>query len=79
MAHPIGFSQANQILGRPPSMTAAECSSLEVYRDEKMTISKWQLSDEELEELKRNGGKLFVSVLGTLHPPILPSPLDPFR
>ncbi|MCZ7645269.1 MAG: hypothetical protein M5U26_08295 [Planctomycetota bacterium] len=77
MAHPIGFPLANCILQRPPGMTAEECGSLEVYRDGRQCISRWQLTDAELEELKRNGGKLYVWILIDPQPPVALSPFEP--
>lgn len=79
MAHSIGFKEANKILDRPPSLTAEECLSLEVYQDKMFTISRWQLSDEEIEELKRNGGKVYIAMLGHAIPPHKIEVLSPFR
>jgi len=72
MAHPIPFKQANQILRRPESMTAEECCSLEVCNTGDGFISRWQLEDREIEELKRNGGKIYIVIWGQIHPPIAP-------
>jgi hypothetical protein len=70
MAHPIGFREANDILLRPKGMTSEECSDLEVFRNGEHCISRWQLSDADLEELKRNNGKVYLSFLGNTHPPV---------
>lgn len=78
MAHPIGFREANGIIQRPTNLSAVECSSLELFRDGKYCISRWQLTDEELEELKRNGGKIYLEVMGVTQPPVLISVLTPF-
>jgi len=79
MSHPIGFPQANGILERPKGTTKEECSSLEVYRDGMRCISRWQLTDEEIEELKKNGGKLYLWVwMGDTQPPVYVSPQNPW-
>lgn len=79
MAHAIGFTQANFIFQRPQGMTAEQCSSLEVYRDANYSISKWQFSDEEIEELKKNGGKVFIMIMmGGAQPPVYITPIVPF-
>ena len=79
MAHPIGFREANNILERPTGMTKDECSSLEVYRDGQYCISRWQLTDQELEELKKNGGKMYVLIVGSTQPPVCITPITPFN
>lgn len=78
MAHPIGFPQANCILARPPDMAEEECASLEVFRNGEVCVSKWQLTDEELEALRKNGGKVFVLVWGATQPPVAITPINPF-
>ena len=78
MANQIGFREANCILERPKGMTAEECSSLEVYRDGQYVISRWQLTDEELDELKRNGGKVYLLILGATMPPACVAVKSPF-
>lgn len=78
MANSIGFREANDILGRPAGSTAEECSSLELYRDGKYCISRWQLSDAELEELKKNGGKIFLMIWGSNQPPVALVAVSPF-
>lgn len=66
----IKFKQANKCLGKPPSMTDAECHSLWVYTDGKQCISCWKLSwKHRLKALLF--GRVWVSVLsGTTQPPI---------
>jgi len=80
MSHPIPFKQANQVLDRPEGTTREECGSLEVFRDGKQCISRWQFSDSEIEELKRNGGKVYLWVMmGATQPPVYVSPDNPFK
>ncbi len=78
MSHPIGFAQANTMLMRPLGMTAEQCASLEVFRGEGQCISRWQFTDAELDELKRNGGKCYVQLWGDTQPPVYISPITPF-
>ena len=78
--HAIGFGQANQILKPPAGMTQDQCTSLEVFSDGEYCISRWQLNDEDLEELKRNGGKIYIAILfGGTMPPIRPTVTTPFE
>lgn len=79
MAHPIGFGEANCILQRPEGMTAEECVSLEVFRDGKYCVSRWQLNDDDMEELKRNGGKIYLMVVGATQPPVAVAVKTPFE
>jgi hypothetical protein len=79
MSHPIPFRQCNSIIKKPDGFTSKECCDLELYRDGKYCISKWQFTDIEIEELKKNNGKCFVWVLGETMPPIYISPTDPFK
>ncbi len=77
--HPIGFAEANKLLGKPPSMTSEECSGLEVFTDGKWCVSRWQLSDLDLAEINRNGGKIYISIVsGGTQPPIRPQVFSPF-
>lgn len=78
MSTPIGFREANAILGRPPGMSEEECSSLEVFRDGQIVVSRWQFTDEELEELKRTGGKCYLLLWGFTMQPATITPLSPF-
>ncbi len=78
MAHPIPFREATRIIERPANMTVEECGSMEIFQDSVQMVSRWQFSDEEIAELKLNGGKVYMQVMGQMHPPIYVSPLRPF-
>jgi len=77
---PIQHTTNNDVLGAPKGMTAEECCSLYITRviyspaaETKPpvhgVISFWQPSAEQLELL--NAGKpVFISILGTTHPPL---------
>ena len=78
MSNSIGFAQANLLLARPPSMSQEECHDLEVFSNGNVCISKWQLDDSEIEQLKKNGYKLYIHVIGITQPPVYVSSLDPF-
>jgi hypothetical protein len=77
MAHPIGFGEANSILAASPGVP--NCTSLEVFRDGKYCVSRWQLTDQEIAELKRNGGKVYVLILGATQPPVAIAVETPFE
>ena len=84
MAEGIAFPEANTVLGPPtPEDAAADTVyALHVYRYRDLdgkphVLSKWQLTDEELEEVKRTGVVWF-SCWGNTHPPMWISGKDPF-
>ena len=79
MVFPIGFAEANDIIGRPPGTTPEQCKSLEVYRDKHNIVSRWQLTDEDIDELKKNGGKIYLCIWGKETPPVMLSVLTPFE
>lgn len=79
MAHSIGFAQANKILQRPPTMTPEQCSSVEVYLDSENCVTRWQLTDEELADLKGNGGKLYLRFFMPGMPPVIVGTKSPFE
>ncbi len=78
MANPIGFREANDILQRPANMTAEECTSLEVFRDGTHVISRYQFTDDELAELKANGGKVYLMLWGVTMQPAAVVVKSPF-
>lgn len=85
MAKGIEFAEANLVLGAPSPEDAAAGTvyGLPVHRyrdlDGQMNVlSKWELSPEELEEVKRTGVVWFNS-WGSTHAPMWISGHDPFR
>ncbi|MCK5607126.1 hypothetical protein KAR91_34905 [Candidatus Pacearchaeota archaeon] len=75
---PIEFDEQSAVLGKPASMTDKECSSLPCFRDGVNVISKWELTEEELEEIKKTKC-IYVNVLsGKSSPPIKPDVFTPF-
>ncbi len=79
MAYPIGFAQANTILKPPAGTPPNEIMSLEVFRNGSCVVSRWQFSDAEIEEMKRNGGKCYLLMLGATVPPACVSVQSPFE
>ena len=58
MPIPTGFPESNMVLtGNGESVL-----NLPVYRDAEKSISCWSFTEEEIEELKQNNGRLFVAV-----------------
>lgn len=68
---PIKFSRSNKTLLKPSNMLDEECSSLDVYTDDKQCVSCWKMSLwERLSSLLF--GKIWLYVLsGDTQPPIL--------
>lgn len=68
MAHPIPFKEANKILHRPSGMSAEECASIECYQDSTYTITRWQLTDDDIDLLGKNKGKIYLLIVGNMQP-----------
>lgn len=84
MAIGVPFPEANLLLRAPTREDAAAGTvyDLHVHRHRDLdgnphVISKWQLTAEELEEVKRTGVVWF-SCWGETHPPMWISGQDPF-
>lgn len=66
---PRAFPQANRRMMPPAGME--NCDPLETHvTDDGVTISHWQMSAEELAEVNRNGGRVWVRVHALPTPPI---------
>lgn len=76
--NPISFPEANFKLV-PPKGMEDECDALEVFRDDRQIISCWQLTHEEMLEFFKNGGKLWIYVIGRTAPPIGVGITSPFE
>lgn len=79
---PTGFDEENDVLGKPPGMTADECEALSVWRGEyangiPVVVSCWKLRKEELEEIVRTG-RVWLTVLGQTMPPVAINVQSPF-
>jgi hypothetical protein len=75
---PRPFPQANRRLLPPPGVE--NCDPLETFCDGEQVISCWQMSADELAEVNRNGGRVWVRVWsGHTSPPIAVQANDPFR
>lgn len=75
----INFKGSNIILNKPNGMTEEECGSLPVFRGHEECMSCWELSDEDMEALKKDP-KIWVWVYagGATQPPIALSATNPF-
>jgi hypothetical protein len=74
---PILFEQANRTLTAPAGQEN-EVETMYVYTDGQQCISKWQLTDDEIEMVIKNR-HLYISVMfGGTQPPILPMVHSPF-
>ena len=77
--NPTRHPSNNAVLGRPADMTDDECSALAVTRivydlangdQVPASVSFWQLSPEQL-ALLNEGKRVWLSVMGTTHPPLM--------
>jgi hypothetical protein len=80
---PIEFPQANQVFKKPDNMTDEECYELHTFHGlvdgpNLGTISCWQLSKEDIEEIQRTG-VIWLRVLGARLPPMAVFTENPFE
>lgn len=80
MANALGFQESNAVLGPPKGMTVEQVKPLAVFKDAVRGefISCWQLTPEELVEVNKNGGIIWLSVMSAAHPPVYVTSEYPF-
>lgn len=66
---PITFKYQSCILEKPKDMTDEECAPLPVFIQGTAKISKWELSEKEIGQVKKEGF-IWIIVYGDIHPPI---------
>lgn len=76
MANPIDFPESNRNWKKPSSMTDEECGPLPAFVDDTHSVSCWQLSQMELEEVQRTG-VVWLGVCGS-QPPVWVTGERPF-
>lgn len=79
---PRPFPQSNRLMMPPPGMD--NCDPLQTFVDVDplegpITISHWQMSAQELAEVNRNGGRVWVRVIAVPTPPISVDVFDPWE
>lgn len=85
MAVPASFDESNLVLDKPANMNDEQCEALSVHYRKGTSdsfpqiTSLWKLTKDELEEVNRNNGRVWVTVLGASMPPIVVSGISPFR
>ena len=79
MADPIPFDEINLTLTAPEGQEE-DVDTMPAYTDGTHCISCWQLSPEDLERLKENGGKVWLWVWsGKTQPPVCVDTVSPFE
>lgn len=79
MARIVEFPECNFVWkGWPAGDGRTEVLDMACYRDPEQTVSCWELTDEEREEVARTG-KVWLHVLTQRHPPVLVTGLKPFK
>lgn len=80
MANPIPWHGTNKILQAPAHEDKQRVGDLHVFNNGNVTVSCWQLTDEELIDLVQNGGKIYLGVLfGKSQPPVFVGTEDSVR
>lgn len=78
MADAVDFTGSNMVL-RAPSGEEDRVSSLHTFTNGSCSVSCWQLSEEEIEEVRRTG-RVFVSIWsGRTQPPVFVGSEDAVR
>lgn len=76
----VHFKEETDELRRPPGMTEEQCGSLPIYRtSDGHCISCWELSDEELETLKKTKRIWLWVWSGKTQPPVSLAVDNPFE
>ena len=80
---PTHFKEENFTFTKPESMDDNECGPLPVHKGEDtdgypVIISSWQLTPEEMEEIKTTG-KVWLVITGTRMPPVNIRVATPFK
>ena len=84
MAIAVDFPESNMsLIGSPEDRAAGTVVDLHVhrYRDldgQTNVVSKWRLTPEELDEVRRTGA-IWLHCWGSTHPPISVRGCDPFK
>jgi hypothetical protein len=84
----IDFPEKNLVLRKPSEWDGDECYALDVYhgpvflpgnRSVEGFISCWQMTDEDINELIKNKGKVYLQILYPAHPPVSLYTANPFE
>ena len=82
---PTSFPESNQVLGaggnpNTEDLVIAVCLNEELSGGQKIPfiVSRWKLSPEELQKVQETG-EIWISIMGTSMPPILPMVNHPFK
>lgn len=80
MANPIQWHGMNKTLQAPASEDKQRIQDMHVFNNGNISVSCWQLTDEELIDLIQNGGKIYLAVLfGPSQPPVFVGTEDSVR
>jgi hypothetical protein len=88
MAFPVNFPDANDVLGKPPSMTEEQCMDLPIFRGHtnlggtpplitSLLVSCWEFTDEEINEIIRTKRAYLGCVGVKTHPPLFITAIYP--
>jgi len=75
---PVNFPTSNKELTAPPGVSTEECGSLPVYNDGELSISCWEMTDEEFATLKKTKRVWLWVWAGFSQPPVAVDVADPF-
>lgn len=78
------FDQSNITMEPPDGVSCDEVMPISAFMGEnasgqRVTITCWKITKEELEELHRNGGRVWLTILGLGMPPVTLTTENPFR
>jgi hypothetical protein len=67
---PLSFTEQNMVLGKPENMSDEQCGVLPVYTDGVECVSKWKLTDAEINQVMEHGYIWVRLFSGMTQPPI---------
>lgn len=81
--NPVDFAQSNRVYTHPKDMTEKDCQDLHVCQTEDsnglpLLISVWQPTPQEVGEILL-GKPVYLGVIGSQHPPVFVTAIDPFK
>lgn len=76
MIKPVYTEEMQQVLKAPPGV--ANCGTLPIVKSEVGMHSCWEMTQDDWLDIRNNGFKIYLTVMGTAHPAVLISVDKPY-
>lgn len=71
MSYPVDWHGTNKLLTSPKGVTKEQIVNMHIFTNDKVCVSRWQLSPEAVEEIVKTGGLIYAGIYsGSTQPPI---------